>query len=84
MSNKANRTRPSIRLLSTAIAGSMLGLPVVGAKAQEGGPYADPRVLEEVIVTAQRREERIQSVPIAITAFDNNSLRQLNTTDQRI
>ncbi|MBK9667591.1 MAG: hypothetical protein IPO61_17950 [Gammaproteobacteria bacterium] len=34
-----------------------------------------------MIVTAQRREERIQSVPIAITAFDNNSLRQLNITD---
>ncbi len=33
-----------------------------------------------MIVTAQRREENIQSVPVAITAFDNNSLREQNIT----
>src|SRR4051812_40237704 len=37
-----------------------------------------PRVagLEEVVVTARRREENIQTVPIAITAFSQESLQQ--------
>jgi outer membrane receptor protein involved in Fe transport len=37
--------------------------------------------LEEVIVTAQKRQETIQSVPIAITAFDAEALaaRQINS-----
>lgn len=32
--------------------------------------------LEEIVVTAQRREESIQDVPIAITAFDESFLAQ--------
>ena len=37
--------------------------------------------LEEIIVTAQKRLERIQSVPIAVTAFDAEALaaRQINS-----
>jgi iron complex outermembrane recepter protein len=37
-------------------------------------------VLEEVIVTARRRPENIQSVPIAITSFSANDLRSDNIT----
>ncbi len=35
------------------------------------------QVLEEVIVTAQKREQMIQDVPIAITAFSGTQLEQL-------
>ncbi|MBK7249870.1 MAG: TonB-dependent receptor [Gammaproteobacteria bacterium] len=46
----------------------------VGTKA-----VADQAVaIEEVVVTANRREELIQSVPVAITAFDAEQLRQQN------
>jgi len=37
-------------------------------------------LLEEVVVTAQRREEKIQDVPIAISAFSEAQLQQLNVT----
>lgn len=38
--------------------------------------------LEEIVVTARRKEETIDSVPITITAFDQNSLKEksINTT----
>jgi iron complex outermembrane recepter protein len=36
--------------------------------------------LEEIVVTAQRRTENIQNVPIAIQAFTNETLAQLNVT----
>ena len=37
--------------------------------------------LEEVIVTAQKREQSIQDVPIAITAFGSEDLERLNASD---
>jgi iron complex outermembrane receptor protein len=37
--------------------------------------------LEEVVVTAQKRSENIQSVPIAITAFSENALRAKGVVD---
>jgi len=37
--------------------------------------------LEEIIVTAQKREQSLQETPIAITAFDADSLREQGITD---
>ena len=37
--------------------------------------------LEEIVVTAQKRTENIQEVPIAITAFSESSLRSRGITD---
>ena len=34
-------------------------------------------VLEEIVVTAQKRTENLQDVPIAVTAFDTNAMTQL-------
>jgi len=78
MKHKIMRMKRSAWLLRAAIAGSVLGVQGGTALAQEEGQSADARGLEEVIVTAQRREENIQSVPVAITAFDNNTLREQN------
>jgi iron complex outermembrane receptor protein len=37
---------------------------------------SDSRVLEEIIVTAQRTAENLQSVPVAVTAITSDSLRR--------
>ena len=50
---------------------------------QTGGPSTTPvrsrtdggTVIEELVVTAQKREESIQSVPIAVSAFSGDSLK---------
>ena len=36
--------------------------------------------IQEVVVTAQRRSENVQDVPIAIQAFTGDTLKQLNVT----
>ena len=61
---------------------SALGLDVLGAKnivnaaEQEGAA-----VLEELVVTARRREENLQDVPIAVTAFQGDRLEQMDISD---
>ena len=44
------------------------------------GPI-NAQVLEEIIVTAQKREQNIQDVGIAITAFSGEQMRQLGYTN---
>ena len=57
-------------------------LPLGQASAQGSG--ADAFAIEEVVVTARRREESLQDTPIAVTAYseDEMDLRgHLNITD---
>jgi len=51
------------------------------AKAQNGDQsQAGPSGIEEVVVTARRREEKIQTVPEAITAFSQKDLETRHIT----
>lgn len=45
------------------------------ALAQDAAPSAGSIVLEEIVVTARKREESLQDVPISITAFDGEDIR---------
>lgn len=58
------------------IAACGVGLALFGANA-----LAQETRLEEVVVTAQRRSENIQNVPIAVTAFTSETLASRNLTD---
>ena len=69
------------RLLAAfALCGSLLQGEIAlaqSALAQGGAPTA----LEEIVVTAQKRSESIQEVPIAITAFSETTLRNKGIMD---
>lgn len=55
-------------------------IPVPSADAPPPMPQGDVpanRLIEEVIVTSQKREERLQDVPISITAFSEDKLEAL-------
>ncbi|HKP80217.1 MAG TPA: TonB-dependent receptor [Phenylobacterium sp.] len=49
-------------------------------RAPPEGPAADKGFVEEVVVTAQRRTENIQSVPISIQAFSGDKLEKAGIT----
>jgi iron complex outermembrane receptor protein len=60
--------------LATGLAIGMVGFSVGTAQAQAAGEGVGE--VEAVIVTAQRRSENIQQVPIAIQALTSQSLRE--------
>jgi len=59
--------------------GSLIALTAPAAPAQEATSAGS--LLQEIVVTAQRREEQVQDVPIAISAFSDAQLEQLAVTE---
>lgn len=55
-------------------------LLIVGASAAAMSTIASPawsqNVIQELVVTAQKREEALQDVPIAVSAFDQDALQR--------
>ena len=57
-------------------------LPAVAqVEAQEPTPAADSDTIQEVTVTARRREESLQDVPIAVSAFSAEQLERIGALD---
>ena len=66
----------SHRAMVAALLGSSMLVPAV-AYAQEPAEDAN----DDIIVTAQKREESLQNVPISIQALSTKKLDQLGITD---
>src|SRR5437016_11940522 len=60
---------------------AILGTHAAYAASTADQPGASTGGIEEVVVTAQRRSENAQDVPIAIQAFTGDALQQLNVTN---
>lgn len=69
-----------VLLGSSAIAAMLLATPV---QAQEAPSPASTQQdgIEEIVVTAQRREEALQDVPIAVSAFTSDTLSERRIDD---
>ncbi|MDE2251530.1 MAG: TonB-dependent receptor [Gammaproteobacteria bacterium] len=64
--------------VSCTVAAILGGVSMAAFAEDTGGGGAGS--LEEIIVTAQRRSENMQNVPISMQAFTSESLKQLNIT----
>src|SRR4051812_7490179 len=62
-------------LLSSGLSLTLLLIPAKSL-AQETGASASVNELQEIVVTAQKRSENLQKVPIAVTALDSERLLQ--------
>src|SRR5882757_7432588 len=61
---------------TAAVVGLMAGAGPVRAQSDQPAASRGGSDLEEIVVTARRKEERVQSVPIAITAFSQADLEK--------
>ncbi len=69
-----NSPRPSRNLLLAAAVAA--ALPAPAALAQQGSA-----AIEEIVVTARRTEESLQSVPVAVSAFSETTLERIGAVD---
>jgi len=69
ISKKALRFSAS---LLVAFAASLAGQPLIAQEEESS------TALEEIVITAQRRAESLQEVPISVTSFDADDLREAN------
>ena len=63
--------------ISLAVAAGLLGMNA--ARAQAAG--SEPGKLDEIVVTAQKREQNLQDVGTSVTAFDAAELHKLGLKD---
>ncbi len=82
-------------LLAAAVAQALIVVPVAARTAQDGQAAADgqaapeqgkpgskkPVALKEVVVTAQRRSQNLQEVPISVSAIDTADLHARGITN---
>ena len=59
-----------LKALASAVAGATLSSPLVAQN-----------ILEEVVVVAQKREQNLQEVPIAINAFTGQQMNALGVSE---
>jgi iron complex outermembrane recepter protein len=84
-SKMASQDRCVRALFSTLSAGvalcALTTSPVFAQEAPQTAEVADDGGIQEIIVTAQKRSENVQNVPISITAFTAESLASRGISD---
>jgi iron complex outermembrane recepter protein len=63
-------------VLAVSVTAASLSGGFSTASAQSAGSEARPSSLEEIVVTARRREESAQTVPVSVSAFSAEALEQ--------
>lgn len=75
-----NLNKRSVTTLTVASAiAAMCGSTIVSA--QEGNEASTPRILEEIVITARKRAESIQDVPITVNVLSEKTLRERGIDD---
>ena len=84
-----NQSRTAVRKQSLLGAAFILGFAATAASGQENGPSSPVKpgatgpTVETITVTARRRSENEQTVPISVTAFTEKDLASKNIQNSR-
>ena len=70
--------KDTIRRCASVLLAAAVAVPVSGALAQE-----NEYLLEEIVVTSQKREQNLQEVPVAVTAYTTAVLQDSAIKDMR-
>lgn len=73
--------RTAITPLAAVLTGILCGVNGLAIAQTPAAPEQAGAGLQEVVVTAQRREQNLQETPIAVSAFNADSLAALGATD---
>jgi outer membrane receptor protein involved in Fe transport len=76
---RAVRINTGMRLTVAALL--MGSTTLSGAAFAQDAAVADEGGIEEIVVTAQKRSENLQSVPMSVQAFSTEKLKQLQVSD---
>ena len=83
-SHTMTAAKPARALLASAVAAALSLMAVASVSAQDAPTPAtseEATTLDAIIVTAQKREEQLQDVPIAITALSERLLQDTGVRD---
>ena len=72
-------SNPQLSYAIAAILGGT-GMATAFSAVAADTPADNPDAIQEITVTAQRRTENMQDVPISIQALTSETLKQLNVT----
>ena len=75
------KTNHKIARAVAAILGSQVGVAALADQQPASEASTAAAGIQEVVVTAERRVENVQDVPIAIQAFNGETLQELNVTN---
>ena len=81
MSNKQKFLTPAMRPLAVAVALTSAAVFSTAVQAQQPSRGGASALLEEVVVTARKREEGAQEVPLSVTAFNSDQIETLKVRD---
>lgn len=80
-SAQTTRAPNAKRTTSKTGAGSQIRTERAGSSTGDSGGVADQQGVADIVVTAQRREQSVQDVPIAISAFSGAQLQAQGVTN---
>jgi iron complex outermembrane receptor protein len=81
MADRAPQRNRLARALVLALAGSIAHAPIVLAQDAGAGEDQEAATLDKIVVTAQKREEALQDVPVVVTALSGQALNDAGVRD---
>ena len=80
-----NRNQPQPKKLAIAVFAALVSMSAIPAFAQDAAPAQqkqdEAKTLDTIVVTAQKREEAMQDVPIMVTALSQEALQDAGIRD---